>query len=79
MQYASGRYRTLLVDYAMRASMSRTGSHYENAMVESFLVKPKAELVHHEHFATRAEAATAVFEYIEMFYSRNRLDALLQY
>jgi hypothetical protein len=79
VQYASGRYRALNAEHGMTASMSRTGSSSDNAMVGSFRVKLQAEMAHHEHFATKAESATAVFEYVEMFCTRNHLDALLQY
>lgn len=79
VQYTSGRYRGLLDLHGMKASMSRTGNCYDNAMVESFWGKLKTEMVYHEHFATKAEARAAVFEYIEMFYNRQRLHAALDY
>jgi len=40
---------------------------------------PKAELVNHEHYATRAEARQSIFEYIEVFYNRKRLHSALGY
>ncbi|MCC6428009.1 MAG: IS3 family transposase [Phycisphaerales bacterium] len=48
-------------------------------MVESFWGKLKSEMVHHEHFATKDQARAAIFEYIEMLYSRQRLHAALGY
>ena len=36
-------------------------------------------MVHHEHFATRAQARAAIFDYIEVFYNRQRLHAALGY
>jgi putative transposase len=79
VQYTSERYRTKLEELGMYASMSRKGNCYDNAMVESFWGKLKTELVHHEKFATHAQAKSAVFEYIEMFYNRQRLHASLDY
>lgn len=78
-QYTSGRYRELLQQHGVEASMSRTGNCYDNAVVESFWGKLKTEMVHHEHFTTRAQARAAVFEYIEMFYNRVRPHAALDY
>lgn len=79
VRYTSGRYRELLAMHGVQASMSRTGNCYDNAVVESFWGKLKAEMVYHEHFATKAQARAAVFEYIEMFYNRRRLHASLDY
>lgn len=79
VQYTSGRYRDLLERHGVTASMSRRGNCYDNAVVESFWGKLKAEMVHHEHFATKSRARAAVFEYIEMFYNRKRLHASLDY
>lgn len=79
VQYACGQYRRLLDEHGARASMSRTGNCYDNAPTESFWGKLKTELVHHETFATRAEAARAIFDYIEVFYNRQRLHSALGY
>lgn len=79
VQYTSARYRELLALHGIEASMSRVGDCYDNAPVESFWGKLKAEMIYHEHFATRAQARAAVFEYIEMFYNRTRLHAALGY
>ena len=79
VQYTSGRYRQLLDLHGMIASMSRTGNCYDNAVVESFWGKLKTEMIYHRKFATREEAKAAVFEYIEVFYNRQRLHAALEY
>ncbi len=79
VQYTSQRYRTLLEANGIRASMSRTGDCYDNAVVESFWGKLKTEMVYHERFRTKAQARAAVFEYIEVFYNRKRLHAALGY
>ncbi|MDT8404149.1 IS3 family transposase, partial [Sulfuriflexus sp.] len=59
--------------------MSRKGECLDNAVAESFFGSLKNELVHHEHYRTRAEAKQSLFEYIEVFYNRQRLHASLQY
>jgi putative transposase len=79
VQYTSGRYRELLARHGAEASMSRTGNCYDNAVVESFWGKLKTEMVYHEHFATKAQARAAIFEYVEVFYNRTRLHAALGY
>ena len=63
----------------MRASMSRRGNCYDNAPVESFWGTLKTELVHHRLYATRAESACEISEYIDIFYNRQRRQARLGY
>lgn len=77
-QYASDAYRGLLAERDIVASMSRTGDCYDNAMKESFFATLKTECAT-EPFTTRAEARTAIFEYIEVFYNRQRLHSALGY
>lgn len=78
-QYASDRYREQLMASALVPSMSRSGNCYDNAMMESFWATLKRELVYRRRFATRAEAYRAIFEYIEVFYNRERLHSSLGY
>ena len=78
-QYASYAYQDLLKRYGMRASMSRSGNCYDNAYLESFFGTLKTELVHGEHYRTRLEARLSVFEYVEMFYNRQRRHSSLGY
>jgi transposase InsO family protein len=78
-QYASDRYRDQLTGAALVPSMSRSGNCYDNAMMESFWATLKRELVHRHRFATRSEAHRAIFEYIEVFYNRERLHSSLGY
>ncbi len=52
--------------------MSRKGNCYDNAPIESFWGSLKNELVHHRHYAKRAEAGASIREYIEIFYNRQR-------
>jgi transposase InsO family protein len=78
-QYACGDYRDLLRSHGIACSMSRAGDCYDNAVVESFFKTLKVELVYQAHYATRAQARRAVFEYIEVFYNRRRLHSSLGY
>ena len=78
-QFASAAYRKLLAQHGLIASMSRPGNCYDNAFIESFWSSLKYELVYHRRFATRAEARTAIFDYIETFYNRTRLHSSLAY
>ena len=78
-QYAADDYRKLLSDYGMTASMSRKGDCYDNAVMESFFATLKRELVVFENFLTRKEAKAKIFEYIEVFYNRQRRHSTLGY
>ena len=79
VQYASADYRQLLADQGMQASMSGKGDCWDNACAESFWSTLKTELIHHEHYATRQQARASIFEYIEVFYNRQRLHSALGY
>jgi transposase InsO family protein len=78
-QYASGDYQKRLKDAGIACSMSRKGNCYDNAPVESFFASLKRELVYRSRFATREEARTAVFEWIEGWYNRKRRHSALGY
>jgi transposase InsO family protein len=78
-QYASEHYQRLLADHGIHCSMSRRADCWDNAPMESFFASLKKELVHDADFATRAEARAAIFEYIEVFYNRQRRHSSLGY
>lgn len=78
-QYASSVYRSALASNGCVASMSRRGNCYDNAAMEAFWSTLKHELVYRRDFRTRAEATTAIFDYIESFYNRVRLHSALGY
>ncbi len=59
--------------------MSRKGNCYDNAVAESFFSTIKNELVFDKTFATREEARNNIFEYIDIFYNRQRLHQTLNY
>jgi len=77
--YTSGAYQRQLHQAGLVASMSRKGNCYDNAVVESFFSTLKNELVHEQAFHTREEAQAAIFEFIEVFYNRQRLHQTLGY
>ena len=52
---------------------------YDNAVAESFFSNLKNERVHHHDFRTREEAKSAIFDYIECFYNRNRIHQSMGY
>ena len=78
-QYASGDYQGLLQAQQMVCSMSRRGNCWDNAPVESFFSTLKRELVHHRRWQTRTEARAEIFEYIEVWYNRQRRHSSLGY
>lgn len=78
-QYASCEFRKLLSARGFLQSMSGAGNCYDNACAESFFHTLKTELVYFEHYRTREEAKTSLFEYIEMFYNRFRRHSTLGY
>lgn len=77
--YASSVYRQQLKENGLRCSMSRKGECLDNAVAESFFGTLKNELIYHEDYNTRAEARQSIFEYIEVFYNRQRRHAFLNY
>jgi transposase InsO family protein len=79
VQYASEPYRAVLERHGITQSMSRRGNCLDNAPMESLFAALKVEHVHQVRFRTRAEARAAVFEYIEIFYNRQRLHSGLGY
>ncbi len=78
-QYTSTSYRAKLEEQGIEISMSRKGDCYDNALVESFNGTLKSECVDRQSFATRAPARSVVFEYLEVFYNRQRLHSSLGY
>jgi putative transposase len=77
--YASSDYRKLIKDEGLLCSMSRKGECHDNAVAESFFGTLKTELVDDEDYRTRAEAKQSLFNYIEVFYNRQRRHSYLGY
>jgi len=71
-QYGADSYRQLLRQHGIEPSMSRKGNCWDNAVAESFFHTLKTELTYLEEYDTHEDAQTAVFEYIEVFYNRQR-------
>jgi len=78
-QYASAAYRAELAKHGIECSMSRRGNCWDNAPMESFFATLKRELVHRSPWQTRAQARQDVFDYIEVFYNRQRRHSALNY
>lgn len=78
-QYTSNSVREMLNNGKFRQSMSGTGNCYDNAITETFFSLIKKELVYLTEFETREQAATEIFEYIEVFYNRKRSHSSLGY
>jgi len=79
IQYASSAFQALLHTKKMIPSMSAAGHCYDNANMESFWSTLKTELIHRETFTDLPQAKSALFEYIEVFYNRQRLHSALGY
>tara|TARA_R110002049_G_C9122703_1_gene558500 strand:+ start:1094 stop:1954 length:861 start_codon:yes stop_codon:yes gene_type:complete len=78
-QYCSEAYQRALKVNGIQCSMSRKGDCWDNAVMESFFATLKKELVHRQKYETRAAARHSIFEYIEVFYNRERLHSSLVY
>lgn len=78
-QYTSKDFQAQLKAYSMAVSMSGTGNCYDNAAMESFFHTLKTEHTYFEHYVTREQAKKSIFEYVEVFYNRQRLHSTLNY
>jgi putative transposase len=79
VQYASAGYRQALSAAGLVASMSRKANCYDNAVMEAFWSTLKLELVYRRHFENARQLRQALFDYIEVFYNRQRLHSALGY
>jgi len=78
-QYTATADRGLLECYGIIMSMSGKGEPYDNALMESFFGTLKVECVQRHDFQTPAQARACIFEYLEVFYNRQRLHSSLGY
>lgn len=78
-QYTSQDYQTALNELNIEVSMSRKGNCWDNAVAESFFATLKTELIYRKSWPSRAELRAGVFDYIEVFYNRQRLHSTLGY
>ena len=72
-QYCSLQYQQMAKANGFVSSMSRKGNCWDNAPMESFWGSLKQEWLDGQHFRTRSEAKSAIFEYIWIFYNRQRI------
>ena len=79
VQYASNEFRAILNTNEIQCSMSNKGNWWDNTVAESFFHTLKRECIYGKTYNTRQEAKTAIFEYIEGFYNRQRRHSYLAY
>lgn len=77
--YATWAYRDLIRKHQIRQSMSRKGNCWDNAPMESFFHSLKTDLVMHCDYSTRNEARASLFDYMEVFYNRQRRHSTIDY
>ncbi len=77
--YASASYQDLLQQRGIECSMNRAGNCYDNAVIESFSGSLKREWVHHHRWSGLLDARAGIHDYVEVFYSRQRLHSALAY
>jgi transposase InsO family protein len=76
-QYTSSEFRGLLAEHQVRQSLSRPRQCWDNAVAESFFATLKTELIDRQSWPTRTAAQRAIFEFVEVFYNRQRLHTAL--
>lgn len=77
--YLSKAYQALVTKHGMLVSMSRKGNCYDDAVVESFFATLKGELLYPNQIRTRKQARAMIFDYLEVFYNRQRKHSSLGY
>ena len=78
-QYAGGAYQALLAAHGVTGSMGRKGDCWDNAVAESFFATLEHELLADADFPSRQAAGRAIFEFIEIWYNRERRHSSLGY
>jgi len=78
-QYASRSHHNILSQHGITQSISRKGNCWDNSVAESFFRTIKTELIYHIDYKTREEAKQLVFEHIETYYNRKRLNSANDY
>lgn len=78
-QYVALGFGQQARDAGIAVSMGSRGDAYDNAVAESFFATIKKELVHRQPWPNRRDLSSAVFEYIEAFYNRQRRHSTLGY
>jgi len=75
IQYASGGFQRLFKQHGYQCSMSRKGNCWDNAVAESFFRTLKSESIYQHRYVSLEQAKAAIFEYIEVYYNRQRKHA----
>lgn len=78
-EFANAKFHGRAAKANIRLSMSSTGNCYDNAAAESFFATVKLEAIPEGIFASRQQARMALFDYIEVFYNRERLHSGIDY
>lgn len=78
-QYDSAKVKSYLKRHGFLQSMSKKGNCYDNAIMETFFHSLKTEKLKFEKFHTRMQAIMSIFDYIEIFYNRQRRHSALKY
>jgi len=68
-QFTSHEWQRFVLSHNLQARMSRRGNCHDNAVAESFFQLLKRERIRKQTYARRAQARSAIFSYIEMFYN----------
>jgi transposase InsO family protein len=76
-EFANAQYAQTAAQAKIRRSMSGSGNCYDNAVAESFFASLKLEALHGQIYASKRAARSALFDYIEVFYNRQRLHSSL--
>jgi len=79
VQYACEHFKSVLGNFDVIQSMSGKGNCWDNAVAESFFKILKSEMVYNNHFANHLQAKNAIFEFIEIWYNRDRIHSALGY
>jgi len=78
-EFANAKFHSRATAAQIRLSMSSTGNCYDNAPAESFFATVKLEAIPEGIFASRQQARMALFDFIEVFYNRERLHSGIDY
>lgn len=79
VQYACNEFKSILANSNVIQSMSRKGNCWDNAVAESFFKTLKAEMVYFNQFQNHSQAKNAIFEFIEIWYNRDRIHSAIDY
>ena len=79
VQYAADDFRKELESCNVIQSMSRKGNCWDNAVAENFFKILKSELIYHRHYYSHFQAKVDVFDFIEIWYNKQRTHSALGY